>query len=47
MYRWQQFFVDDPSFPLTPDKAVEFRRSLKTIFPDAYTDRFKAPSERS
>jgi hypothetical protein len=47
MYRWQQFFVDDPSFPLTPDKAEEFRRSLKTIFPDSNTDRFKAPSERS
>lgn len=46
MYRWQQFFVDDPSFPLTPVKAEQFRRSLKAIFPDARADLFKAPAER-
>jgi hypothetical protein len=45
MYRWQQFFVADPEFPISKAQASEFRESLIFLFPDADAARFIAPNE--
>jgi hypothetical protein len=42
MYRWQQFFVADPTFPLSEEDAETFRGALESLFPDANVGLFRA-----
>ena len=46
MYRWQHFFVSDPSFPVNAKTAAAFRHDLQLLFPETNVGLFKTPKER-